>query len=1171
MKNLVLLASLSTAFCTNTFAASCVNDLVDALLCKKPLTSSTVPMAGNPCELFNPVLNTTLRDLFNTNFSNANTGNTSVVIAKINALTCGSIAVNASDSSMSINGSKVQLIWGASKENSKLVITRATSDVCENAQSAKYLMRLIASGLNPIATSDYKSISDIMRNWWYKKDSWSLELSPYTGELPICHVHPSSLFTAQNYRDAVRLTESWTMQNHGEFNSAWSIFRVKDATEEFIITELSKLIAVPDIKPVIRGTSTYEFIRQIVRSCQMRTWLEYESEGCVWVKKSSDSSLSSLDKKAILTALMSNAHLYAQYILYTNDVSLGSTAYLADQLYGSISSIAVSCIGMTEYTQKKYEVLKEEWHDTPKFVDSWNSKGDWETILIPEFVMPNPVPDDSAQNIFLNYAGNDSAALTAIDKLSYYAISNLRPHIVRGDISISWGTPPVLRIGALKYGEDPNANSDPYSVLGLLNTLRMKANLAIDTSTIGFGTEADIFKWWALHNDAVGGMYLRTPATSGVSAITAFSPVLPVLKPNNVAVNIFNNYQALNNYLVAIQPSIAPGDIAQQSFLKFVRALDAATNGAFTRLTDLTMPVPKISNTGITIGNLKPGMNAAYARAAFNDLINTNSQYVSAFRPYRYVVSPSGSMTQATPLVLGDPGATVQSMLNGWVAGSVGNIELKPTGGTTVPTRGTTVPTGGTTVPTGGTTVPPTTVPIPIPTLRIPGYFPLEIINRTGREDSEVYFFIRAQEKVPFMALYQDSVLSLDSDLEPSTRLPKMSAQLVTLTTDLSQYNYAFSRLPKTLDGRRILLVSLTGTSVFTGLSETYYQLPKYAIGGQTTLQPGDLGYMLPPTIYGRVYFSVGRPMFMQAKVYDNDRLLIGDPDGFNPTDPNYYTLYDKVEYVATAGRTRINPTSVDFVSLPIQVEQQDATSVIKSAGFAGARTTIFNTIKDTLSSEWSKLVLHSGDTDLRIMAPGKAMVGDMTGVNPSRFYTQYPYPSATAIDGSELYSQALHKAAGESPVYTFAYNNYQAQDGILTYSDGRAEDLIIPSSNALTPDLARITIGDLTGVVTPTSGGTTGGKTVPTGGTTVPTGGITVPTVPTQVEGYFPLEIINGTKRSDLEVYVFIKAAQEKLSSLEFDKDCVLSLDSATEPSSGLPKMSVQLITTAGDVSQYN
>ncbi|MCX7343072.1 MAG: beta-1,3-glucanase family protein, partial [Proteobacteria bacterium] len=371
-----------------------------------------------------------------------------------------------------------------------------------------------------------------------------------------------------------------------------------------------------------------------------------------------------------------------------------------------------------------------------------------------------------------------------------------------------------------------------------------------------------------------------------------------------------------------------------------------------------------------------------------------------------------------------------------------------------------------------------------------------------------------------------DSVLSLDLDLESGTNLPKMSAVPVTVTTDLSKYSYAFSALPKTREDRRILLVSVTGTSVFTGLSETYYQLPKY--DGQTTLRPGDLGYMLPPTIYGRVYFSVGRPMVMQAKVYDNDRLLIGDPDGFNPTDPNYYTLYDKVEYVATAGRTRINPTSVDFVSLPIQVEQQDATSVIKSAGFAGARTTIFNTIKDTLSSEWSKLVLHSGDTDLRIMAPGKAMVKDMTGVNPTRFYTQYP--SATDIEGSVVYSQALHKAAGESPVYTFAYNNYQAQDGILTYSDGRAEDLIIPSSNALTPDLARITIGDLTGVVTPTSGGTV--PTVPTVPTTVPT----VPTVPTlQVEGYFPLEIINGTKRDDSEVYVFIKAAQESDG-----RDCV-------------------------------
>ena len=274
-------------------------------------------------------------------------------------------------------------------------------------------------------------------------------------------------------------------------------------------------------------------------------------------------------------------------------------------------------------------------------------------------------------------------------------------------------------------------------------------------------------------------------------------------------------------------------------------------------------------------------------------------------------------------------------------------------------------------------------VPPTIPTLQVKGYFPLEIINGTKRSDLEVYVFIKAaQEKASELELDKDCVLSLDSATEPSSGLPKMSVQLITTAGDVSQYNYAFSKLPKTSDGRCILLV--------------------------------------PPTISGRVYFSVGNPMIMQAKKDANKTLRIGDPDGFKPRDPNYYTLYDKVEYTFTNDGTWLNPTAVDFVSLPIHVEQPDATSPIKSAGFAGSRTAIFESIKGTLtagavSPEWSKLVLPFRGTDLRIMAPGKAMVKDMPGANP--FNTRYlnagippfnTYDPDAGISASESYTDYL-------------------------------------------------------------------------------------------------------------------------------------------------------------------
>ncbi len=78
---------------------------------------------------------------------------------------------------------------------------------------------------------------------------------------------------------------------------------------------------------------------------------------------------------------------------------------------------------------------------------------------------------------------------------------------------------------------------------------------------------------------------------------------------------------------------------------------------------------------------------------------------------------------------------------------------------------------------------------------------------------------------------------------------------------------------------------------------------------------------------------------------------------------------------------------------------------------------------------------------------------------NRSRFYTTNPLlPDEAKSTGPwyDLYSQALHKAAKKSPVYTFAYDDALAQDGTLHDSNGKK------------PSLVQITIGNLSGIEIP-------------------------------------------------------------------------------------------------------
>lgn len=128
----------------------------------------------------------------------------------------------------------------------------------------------------------------------------------------------------------------------------------------------------------------------------------------------------------------------------------------------------------------------------------------------------------------------------------------------------------------------------------------------------------------------------------------------------------------------------------------------------------------------------------------------------------------------------------------------------------------------------------------------------------------------------------------------------------------------------------------------------------------------------------GRIYFSINQPLSLY---FDSITHTIPDPDGFKTRDPNYYTLYDKVEFSFVSAGVWFNPTAVDFFSLPIELSDKDSVTV-KSAGLVDSRASIFAKIHEVFANndktpnhEWSNLFLKYNNHDIRVMSPGKAMI----------------------------------------------------------------------------------------------------------------------------------------------------------------------------------------------------
>lgn len=284
-------------------------------------------------------------------------------------------------------------------------------------------------------------------------------------------------------------------------------------------------------------------------------------------------------------------------------------------------------------------------------------------------------------------------------------------------------------------------------------------------------------------------------------------------------------------------------------------------------------------------------------------------------------------------------------------------------------------------------------------------YMPMEIINNSGFPDEQVYITAKG--------LYLDSLKDCFLKFDESG-----NGECVPVNddTDAAHYAYPLSKL------REI-------------------KIPKIASG--------------------RLYVSIGYPMDLYVTKGKNK---IIDSDGFKPRDSNYYTLHDKIEFSYTDAGTWVNPTAVDFFSLPIRIEQEGSQSGVRTTGLSGSRDAIFSQLREVVDTHdqtkdkvWSTLFVNFTDagitTPLRFIAPGKAMMGNIPNTTPfdANYLNNSKRYDFDYIDALWNYykNHALLIDASELRSY-FTLNNYlftgkvnERDEFIFTNQDGSYSEAI--------------------------------------------------------------------------------------------------------------------------------
>ncbi|MCG8538932.1 MAG: beta-1,3-glucanase family protein [Clostridia bacterium] len=136
----------------------------------------------------------------------------------------------------------------------------------------------------------------------------------------------------------------------------------------------------------------------------------------------------------------------------------------------------------------------------------------------------------------------------------------------------------------------------------------------------------------------------------------------------------------------------------------------------------------------------------------------------------------------------------------------------------------------------------------------------------------------------------------------------------------------------------------------------------------------------LPEITSGRMFISIGSPMYIKVNMAADGRTGFAGPDLNNPTDPNQNLYFDWIEFTIDQYGYHGNTTRVDQFSFPLTTRLLAANGYDRIVGENKSRESIFKAFEAEVPDKFKTLI----QAPYRIVAPGKGEFG------PGGMYSNY-------------------------------------------------------------------------------------------------------------------------------------------------------------------------------------
>jgi hypothetical protein len=216
--------------------------------------------------------------------------------------------------------------------------------------------------------------------------------------------------------------------------------------------------------------------------------------------------------------------------------------------------------------------------------------------------------------------------------------------------------------------------------------------------------------------------------------------------------------------------------------------------------------------------------------------------------------------------------------------------------------------------------------------------------------------------------------LQSSADASTAATLP---LDLVNTTGNNTVYAYVLGRDPAA--GGNWAFIQADGSSLYHPPSPANDQTP-LGVDCAIALNASGAGarsVTLPHLDSGRIYFSVGAKLTFLL----NRGGGLALPSVSNPSDPNIAVRHDFCEFTYNTDQLYANITFVDMVCLPIsfQLQTGQGTQTVRGLPADGLAKVAAGLRAQSAAdgSDWSRLIVSSGGSDLRVLSPNLAIRGN--------------------------------------------------------------------------------------------------------------------------------------------------------------------------------------------------